>query len=499
MEGFNKHVFIHESIHALFRKSPTSSGCREQKIKSVSLRKITGYVKNEMRSFFANKSTRSRMKILSFFSLDRNHTKDFGHALNEGFTEWCTGKCDDGATAYIPQVKIVELLDSVLGTKNVLKIGEGNYREIAEMLNMNSSEYNSFMAQMDEILLLEHELDRLESAFDENSIELKEETETKKEFACCNLVNQLINKTIYPKLKKDTKPSLNDLTEIAKVNNIINEFLDAEYCYEMPSQCKKIRDLFKNNLYEVTNYEEFNENNLSFEDCENIINAMINSECDYTDPKIEQIDKKIASIKEKLFSNYKSQLEEICSNKKNFNIYEIKKYIDVLPIEYQKEGLCTFFGELTDDEKDNIYFEYRHILEDDYDHELDIDDDGQDEYSLDEEIFTETPDFLKQLFGEDAEMSFKKQKISYFTPENGFSIEQISSEGEDGLKFVNIEEQRKVIEEEYNSNQEKQNTQQTFLGRFVERIARIKKLTLDDVTQFKKIDKTKKEGEQELE
>ena len=498
MEGFNKHVFIHESIHALFRKSPTSSGCREQKIKSISLRKITGYVKNEMRRFFSDKSTRNRMNILKYFSLDRDHTKDFGHSLNEGFTEWCTGKCDGGATAYIPQVKIVEILDSVIGTKNVLKIGEGNHNEIAKMLNMNLSEYNSFMSQMDEILLLEHNLDKLESAFDENSIELKEETEAKKEFACYDLINKLINKTIYPKLKKDTNLSLNDLTKIAKVNNLISEFLEAENCYEMPSQCKKIRELFKNNLYEVTNYEEFNENNLSFEDCENIINAMINSECDYTDPKIEQIDKKIASIKEKLFSNYKLKLEEICSSKKNFNIYEIKKYIDVLPIEYQKEGLCTFFGELADDEKDNIYLEYRHILEDDYDHELDIDEDELDEYSLDEAMFGEM-EFLKQLFGEDVELSSKKQKISYFIPENGFSIEPISSEEEDSLKFVNIEEQREAIEEEYNSNQEKQNTQQTFLGKFVERIARIKNLTLDDVGQSKKIDKTKKEGEKELE
>lgn len=498
MEGFNRHVFIHESIHALFRKSPTSSGCREQKIKSISVRKITGYVKNEIRRFVSDKATRNRMKILSFFSFDRDHTKDFGHALNEGFTEWCTGKCDNGAVAYKPQVKIVEILDCVIGTKGALKIGEGNHNEIAKMLNMNSSEYNSFMAQMDEILLLEHNLDKLEFAFDDNSIALKDETETKKEFACYDLVNKLINRTIYPNLKKNVQPSLNNFIKMARVNNLISEFLDAEHCYEMPSQYKKVRELFKNNLYEVTNYEEFNENNLSFEDCEDIINAMINSECDYADPKIEQIDKKITSIKEKLFSKYKSQLEEICSNKKNFNIYEIKKYIDVLPIEYQKEGLCTFFGELTDDEKNNIYLEYRHILEDDYDHELNIDEDVPSEYSLDEAM-GEDMEFLKQLFGEDVELSTKKQKISYFIPENGFSINSISSEEDDGLRFVNIEEQREAIEEEYNSNQEQQNTQQTFLGRFVERIARIKKLTLDDITPSKKIDKTKEEGEQELE
>ena len=169
-----------------------------------------------------------------------------------------------------------------------------------------------------------------------------------------------------------------------------------------------------------------------------------------------------------------------------------------MPIEYQKEGLCTFFGELTDDEKNNIYLEYRHILEDDYDHELNIDEDVPSEYSLDEAM-GEDMEFLKQLFGEDVELSTKKQKISYFIPENGFSINSISSEEDDGLRFVNIEEQREAIEEEYNSNQEQQNTQQTFLGRFVERIARIKKLTLDDITPSKKIDKTKEEGEQELE
>ena len=205
-------------------------------------------------------------------------------------------------------------------------------------------------------------------------------------------------------------------------------------------------------------------------------------------------------------------IARICTNKNNaLDIYNIAhEFTHILlnentkgkNISAENQEIATRFTEILLGE----YMEKRKIIttEDKENHNIcisgEIDKAYQlNEYSLDEEIFTDTPDFLKQLFGEDAEISFKKQKILYFTPENGFSIEPISSEEEDGLKFVNIEEQREIIEEEYNSNQEKQNTQQTFLRRFVERIAQIKKLTLDDVTQSKKIDKTKKEGEQELE
>ena len=144
-----KDVASHEGIHALFRHNPYSTGCHYYTKKL----NIKNYVKTNMLSLSGNSTILRKIKLLF-----RNRLYEFseqGRGLNEGFTEWVNLRCINVSNSYVSEVNIIKQLAMFRENKDVLKIGDGNYFEIADLFNMDKTEFDVFMQQFDELYLAE--------------------------------------------------------------------------------------------------------------------------------------------------------------------------------------------------------------------------------------------------------------------------------------------------------------------------------------------------------
>lgn len=463
-----KHNLSHEGIHSLFRKNDTDTGCKKWNKKCFPVNRIVGIAKTSKKRFKSSKSILNKMRLLTQLPFNKKYIKAFGVALNEGFTEWCASKSvGEQPNAYLPQVRIIEILECVVGTKEVLKIGEGNDQEIAKMLNMNMTEYNVFMAQMDEILFLENMKSENNKSNILDKLTKKRETiDNAKKFAAHEVIDILIEKLIIPQLGHNSKTTLDDFKKLCKVNNLINDFL------EKNTQCKyKPLDTFlMEKLTDIVNSDNFKVDELSFEDCNSILDYVIfaEEENSTTSKAIDMLHARMDRISEERFPAIEDKIREIQGkDNQSINIYEINQIINSIPMarKYQENAIDLLFqGNLADEEKQKALAELYDII------------------------------YYAQEYNE----GYYDEVFSrhYFTEENGFTIKKmqveetntkdnIQEENDTSIKFKSIEVKPKE-------------TIKTFFRKFIDRVIKFKNLTMEDIEKTRETEHIK-EGEQEIE
>lgn len=207
-----KNTVVHESIHALFKNGVHNTGCNLVR-RGIS---IKGFVQDHINYFKSRKTVLEKIKVLT--DIPRNGTTLYeqGRGLNEGFTEWCTIQCANSSSAYFNEVGIIMQLQQFRDEKEILKIGDGNYKQIANLFNMDYYEFDIFSRQIDEMLFNEYKIkenrkiqilkekkDKGEvidiSLFDENEIaELTEQGVIKNEKIQLEQIDEVYKKNIEP-------------------------------------------------------------------------------------------------------------------------------------------------------------------------------------------------------------------------------------------------------------------------------------------------------------
>lgn len=478
-----KHAIAHEGIHALFRKNNLDTGCDKDREHFFSGKKIVGIAKTSKKRFKSNKSILSEMKILKLLLSDKYYVKEFGLALNEGFTEWCTGKSvGKQEKAYLPQVRIIEILECILGTKEVLKIGDGNDSEIAKMLNMNITEYNVFMAQMDEILFLK-EMQKKISISDKLTKKRKTIDEAK-EFASDEIINTLTEKLIIPHFEQNSKPTLEDFKKLHKINNLINDFSKMNTGY-----ANNLDTFLMAKLTDIINSGNFKVDELSFEDCDCILDYMIFTEEDgatieasgeidvemdtiteeensETSKAIDMLRARQDRISEERYPAIEEQIRALQrKDNQSINIYEINKILNSVQMtsRYQGNAINMLFqGKLTDEEKPKALWELHDII------------------------------YYEQEYNEGYYDEVFSRK--YFTEENGFSIKKI----EETNSKDNIQEENDTSIKFEKVEVKPTETVKTFFRRLIDKVIKFKNLTMEDIEQTRETEQIK-EGEQEIE
>lgn len=138
-----KHLILHESIHAIFRR--TKEECQEFGIEDG-----TG--------------------ILEFYS----NGQELGRGFNEGLTEWICQKAGYGEQSYDSEKNIIKILELAIGEEAVMELAKGDIRgNVAKILQMKKVECLQLMAFVDNIYQNErkiHEIGEINS--DNENIEL---------------------------------------------------------------------------------------------------------------------------------------------------------------------------------------------------------------------------------------------------------------------------------------------------------------------------------------
>ena len=138
-----KHLILHESIHAIFRR--TKEECQEFGIEDG-----TG--------------------TLEFY----NNGQELGRGFNEGLTEWICQKAGYGESSYISENGIIKILELAIGEEAVMELAKGDIRgNVAKILQMKEVECLQVMALVDNIYQNErkiHEISEMNS--DNENIEL---------------------------------------------------------------------------------------------------------------------------------------------------------------------------------------------------------------------------------------------------------------------------------------------------------------------------------------
>ena len=138
-----KHLILHESIHAIFRR--TKEECQEFGIEDG-----TG--------------------ILEFY----NNGQELGRGFNEGLTEWICQKAGYGEQSYDSEKNIIKILELAIWEEAVMRLAKGDIRgNVAKILQMKKVECLQLMALVDNIYQNErkiHEIGEMDS--DNENIEL---------------------------------------------------------------------------------------------------------------------------------------------------------------------------------------------------------------------------------------------------------------------------------------------------------------------------------------
>lgn len=116
-----KHMILHESIHAIFRRT-----------------------KEECQKFGIEDGT----GVLEFYKNDQ----ELGRGFNEGLTEWICQKAGYGEQAYTAEKNIIKILELAIGEDVVMQLANGDIKgNIAELLQMSKVECLQTIAFVDNI------------------------------------------------------------------------------------------------------------------------------------------------------------------------------------------------------------------------------------------------------------------------------------------------------------------------------------------------------------
>ncbi len=152
-----QHDMLHESIHAIFRRTP-------EECESFGIEDGTGIQEYD------------------------NGGSRLGLGFNEGLTEWFCKKAGYPLNVYGAESNIVELFELAIGEEEVMKLAKGDIkRNAAELLQMPKKDLEKMLYSVDEIWRKESDNDQLgriigvlsnrenETLSDENQEQLKEE------------------------------------------------------------------------------------------------------------------------------------------------------------------------------------------------------------------------------------------------------------------------------------------------------------------------------------
>lgn len=116
-----KHMILHESIHAIFRR--TLEECQEFNIEGG-----TG--------------------ILEFYK----NNQELGRGVNEGLTEWICQKAGYGEQAYTAEKNIIKILELAIGEDAVMQLANGDIKgNVAQLLQMSKVECLQTISLVDNI------------------------------------------------------------------------------------------------------------------------------------------------------------------------------------------------------------------------------------------------------------------------------------------------------------------------------------------------------------
>ena len=116
-----KHLILHESIHAIFRRT-------REECKKIGIEDGTG--------------------VLEF----HNNNQEIGRGFNEGLTEWICQKAGYGQQAYMAEKNIIRILELAIGEDAVMQLANGDIKgNVAQLLKMSKVECLQMIALVDNV------------------------------------------------------------------------------------------------------------------------------------------------------------------------------------------------------------------------------------------------------------------------------------------------------------------------------------------------------------
>lgn len=126
-----KHMILHESIHAIFRRT-----------------------KEECQAFGIEDGT----GVLEFYK----NNQELGRGFNEGLTEWLCQKAGYGEQAYATEKNIMKILELAIGEDTVMQLANGDIKgNITQLLQMSKVECLQTIALVDNIYQNEQRTSRM--------------------------------------------------------------------------------------------------------------------------------------------------------------------------------------------------------------------------------------------------------------------------------------------------------------------------------------------------
>lgn len=147
-----KHIFVHESIHAVLSRKNTKkqaiSGC------SYNGKKNKMAIRGAFSKFCKLKGEKGLLKKIRFREDYFKMIDDtsVGTGLNEGFTVWLTEKIigsEMEMDVYPLEKLYVDIISDLVGEEETIKIASGDYKLIASVLNMSRKELIFFLKSLD--------------------------------------------------------------------------------------------------------------------------------------------------------------------------------------------------------------------------------------------------------------------------------------------------------------------------------------------------------------
>jgi len=147
-----KHTIVHETIHALLKRTLginhyvtgcSSNGQCNKKI-------IRGFFKDAFHLEGCDNVLKKLIAKKLFFM--RINDENIGDGINEGFTVWLTEKLIGSKMSKDPysfERTYIDTIERIKGEDSVLKFASGNYKEIADVLNMSEVDSLFFLKSID--------------------------------------------------------------------------------------------------------------------------------------------------------------------------------------------------------------------------------------------------------------------------------------------------------------------------------------------------------------
>lgn len=133
-------------------------------------RKISHVATHEALHAILNRKEDRGTGILSNRIDNTGHYREIGRGANEGLTEWMCSKLGYNDIRYETETNYINQLEQAIGEKNVLRMGKGNFNEMAQILNLNQEELIEFFSKIDQIEIDESKIRNLSNLNDAISI-----------------------------------------------------------------------------------------------------------------------------------------------------------------------------------------------------------------------------------------------------------------------------------------------------------------------------------------